>query len=56
MSAEVAEKTQLDRDTASRRRELTRADNELALAKAGIGPLQGEHIALQATVVNELKV
>lgn len=41
---------------AGQRRELARADAGLADAAAAAAALQGGHVALQAAVVNELKV
>lgn len=56
MDTHQSEVQQLEREAAGRRRELSRADGALAAARAGMGPLQGEHAALQASVTNELKV
>jgi hypothetical protein len=56
LDAEKAQMVQLDRDMCSRRRALERTGNELALATAGIAPLQGEHLAMQTAVVNDMKV
>ncbi len=41
---------------AGQRRELARADAGLADAAAAAAALQGGHVALQAAIVNELKV
>lgn len=56
LSAEEAKIQQLDRCMAAQRRELARADAGLSDAAAPSGSLAGEHSALQAAVVNELKV
>ncbi len=56
MDGHQAEVALLEREAARQRRELSRADSSLAAATAGLGPLQGEHVALQSSVTSELKV
>ena len=45
-----------DREMTGRQRALGRCDGRLAEAGASAESLRGEHAALQAAVVNELKV
>lgn len=56
LTAVEAEAKGLDREMATHRQDLARADAGLADAAAKAGQLEGEHAALQVTIVNELKV
>jgi hypothetical protein len=56
LTAEESEARRLERQVAGHRQELARADAGCAAAAGEAARLKGEHVALQAAVVSELRV